>query len=319
MTVSQSPSAALPSITPAKIPLLIPRRKKADEVPSEPPPDTPNLPPLPDISKLSFIKPTRRILSEADHALFLNSSTYTLILAFVFGLSDSVRGKSVTLVSLEPQSPATDTVLSILDEAQDLISTYPPEDTGSRFGNPAFRSYFSGIEKNLERWHAKLSLPQASVEEVGTYFHESFGSASRIDYGSGHELNFMLWLLCLNRMGLFSAQEFPALALVVIPRYLKLMRLVQSTYYLEPAGSHGVWGLDDYQFLPFLIGASQLNGHKYITPKAVHNPSYHRGMPTRLPLPGSDCVCEQCKECRGLALAQSDARRHICCKELAED
>lgn len=57
----------------------------------------------------------------------------------------------------------------------------------------------------------------------------------------------------------------------VFQQYLILCRKIQLTYMLEPAGSHGVWGLDDYQHLAFLFGASQLCRSDRYVPDSIND------------------------------------------------
>lgn len=97
------------------------------------------------------------------------------------------------------------------------------------------------------------------------YLLEAFGNFIRLDYGSGHELCFALFLMGLTLIRFFEPNpaEESQLVLVVFLRYLRLVWRLQEVYRLEPAGSHGVWGIDDYHFLGFLWGSSQLRSGFY--------------------------------------------------------
>ena len=83
-----------------------------------------------------------------------------------------------------------------------------------------------------------------------------------MDYGSGHETSFAIFLLCLSLLRFFTPEqdEERQVVLLLFVRYLRLCWRLQDVYNLEPAGSHGVWGLDDYSFLGYIFGSGQLRG-----------------------------------------------------------
>ncbi|ODQ65164.1 Phosphotyrosyl phosphatase activator [Nadsonia fulvescens var. elongata DSM 6958] len=209
-------------------------------------------------------------------------------------------------------SPVVITLVDLLSKIKRKIDQFPASDiSSSRFGKAEFRDFYDNIEQEMSGLlepivslidfnRVKLTPKEVTIE-LKAYLVESWGNRTRIDYGSGHELNFMMFLFAIKRLGLLNVDEHDynsdlsadtrkpfklddenqndhtdatSLVLKVFVSYLGTMRAIQYMYWLEPAGSHGVWGLDDYHFLPFLFGSSQLACHKYLKPISIHNADY---------------------------------------------
>lgn len=218
-----------------------------------------------------FQSPSKKIHSSDDIRRFHESETCKNFLGFVVALSESIRGRKISDPCLE--SPTTSKIVSILETLTHWIDEILPAQQSARYGNVSYRTWQERLVENSESLMLHF-LPddlKASTVEIIPYFTDSFGNSSRIDYGTGHETNFAAWLYCLARMGVLKEEDYQAIVARVFVKYLDLMRKLQMVYCLEPAGSHGVWGLDDYHFLPFIFGSSQLIDHKYMKPKSIHN------------------------------------------------
>ena len=229
--------------------------------------------------------PVKRVVSPADLEKWIDSDTYNNLLQFVIDLQDLVTG--LTNDSEVEISETTKKLVSVLETVDGYIDKHPVvvEKDISRFGKIEFRDFYDEVSIESKNFLKSLIYPDTPsssasngsspydslISEVSVYFNESWGNRTRIDYGSGHELNFICFLLCLEKIGKLQKSDFAAVILKVFTKYMAVMRRIQKIYWLEPAGSHGVWGLDDYHFLPFLFGSSQLATHPFMKPKLIHN------------------------------------------------
>jgi serine/threonine-protein phosphatase 2A activator len=82
----------------------------------------------------------------------------------------------------------------------------------------------------------------------------------------------LTFLTALSVLGLLIPEDHTAVVFDVFWAYWDLLILVQGQYKLEPAGSHGSWGVDDYVVLPFLFGSAQLIDHGEMVPSNVIDP-----------------------------------------------
>lgn len=187
---------------------------------------------------IAFQVPSKRITNLGDIEHFQKSEAGKTFLGFIVGLSDSMVGKKLSDYCRE--SPVIKILCGVLEEMSSWIEQLPPKQQPARYGNPAFREWQTRLEERGPGLMLRI-LPEnlkEGVVEIFPYFADSFGNATRIDYGTGHEANFAAWLLCLARLGLLNEDDYQALVARVFVKYLDLMRKLQTTYWLEPAGRY---------------------------------------------------------------------------------
>ena len=248
-----------------------------------------------------FRRATPDLFTDEDLERFLSGESAREFVSFLLFLNERVTGipcadgESLDSTATFSDSPSTSAVVKglvrMLHRVRSYVAEIPPlgreQAPNIRFGNPAFRTWIERlgdgnelIEEMLRgtegagsvEWKALPSTAREGlVTELASYLVESFGNRTRIDYGTGHETCFVAMLFCMVKVGLLTEEDARDIVLVVFKAYLETVRAVQRAYCLEPAGTRGVWGLDDYQILPFLWGSAQLIDHPSIQPSGVNS------------------------------------------------
>ena len=214
-----------------------------------------------------LLRPRKCIQSDTDIHVWQQSDAHHTILLFLMQLGEACVTQPTRHVAWHKRDAyaasdsVIDRVLALLIDLDTWTVEIEPHTGPHRFGNLAFRSWGARLQDRAETM-LRTCLPphmHAFITELYAYLVDAFGSFVRIDYGTGHELHMIAWLAYLYRLGALSEEDAEArIALEVIPAYLHVVWHLQDRYRLEPAGSHGVWGLDDYHFVPYILGAAQL-------------------------------------------------------------
>lgn len=245
---------------------------------------------LPQLRKITVAElvqlPQQKIHTDDDVVAWHKTRGYRDFWLFLLRLNEAVVNHAVPRAD-GSCSPTAAVLISILDELDSWIDDIPPLRSPQRFGNLAFRTWGDRLTQKSDQLLERLLGPElrAVIPYVKPIFEISFGSFLRMDYGTGHETSFAMFLCCLTLVRFFepSIDQERELVLRVFVRYMRLCWRLQDVYKLEPAGSHGVWGLDDYSFLGYVFGSAQLREQAEFPVSAI----------LRLPLPQDNlyCIC----------------------------
>ncbi|OLY83754.1 Serine/threonine-protein phosphatase 2A activator [Smittium mucronatum] len=245
-------------------------------------------------------EPSKRINNAIDMVAWNSSRAKFEYTSFIQQLSESVIGKRIA--DQQDDSKIISSFCQMLDTLETWLDEYLPiQDETQRFGNKSFRLWIGRLEEDATGLITNIldnsncpDYDQNTVLDLYPYFVNSFGNKTRIDYGSGHEMFFIIFLLNLSKLGVFARDQAASLVLILFNKYLTLVRKIQMYYHLEPAGSHGVWGLDDYQFLPYYFGSAQLINSETVPSVSINASFIHANSHQYLYISAIDFINKVC-------------------------
>jgi serine/threonine-protein phosphatase 2A activator len=215
---------------------------------------------------LELCQLSKMINRQADMKAWMDSPAYNMIWQVLNLVNESV--KSLPRNSPHEVRPIITNIIGALTRVRQIMEDTPAISEPMRFGNRAFRTFLTRVY--TER--ASILESVSDHPDVAEYFVQSFGSWTRIDFGTGHEFNFLAFITALAVLELIKPEDCKAIVFDVMWAYWDLLLVIQDRYNQEPAGSHGAWGVDDYVALPFVFGSAQLIDHPEVTPANVIDP-----------------------------------------------
>lgn len=173
-----------------------------------------------------FSKPVKKINEGQDVQRFLTSRAYSDIGKFIVQLNISMCPRQLIIngtkriMTWELESPdiifpgAVTQIQDLLSKINEITDEVPPDTGPRRFGNISFRKWYKLLESrisNLLEEFLPAYILDAGVQggvvakdELTAYLLGGFGSAQRLDYGTGHELSFLAFVGCLWKLHAFQ-------------------------------------------------------------------------------------------------------------------
>lgn len=176
----------------------------------------------------TFKVPVKCINDGDQVTFFLTSKAYADIMTFIFQLNVAMLPRKIIKEGTEPhgakewtlQDPdisfptVVENLAKLLDTLTQIIDEAPPDPGPRRFGNISFRKWYELVRARVPDLIDQYLPTEAlsafnndsevtAKSELEAYLIGSFGSSERLDYGTGHELNFMAFLGGLWKLGAF--------------------------------------------------------------------------------------------------------------------